>query len=352
MLFLPIVKLELQNTLNLGRGYVPPPQAFCADAATPKGSTDSMAVASSSDMQVLIPASMLVGEGPVWEASTGTFYCVDIPPGLVYRYRMDTGELSTWRHNASVGAVCPADDGSLVLATKNGFEILDPATGAIRPLHNPEPDLPENRMNDGKCDRRGRFWAGTMDRRESGVASGALYRLTATDGCTRHLQNIYISNGLDWSPDDSTLYYTDSLAHAIWKFDFDLDAGQLSNRRLFAHVPENTGLPDGLCVDAEGYIWSAHWNGARITRYAPDGSVDFILPTPFPCPSSCCFGGPDLDQLMVTSARIALTAEQLAQFPLSGSVFCCPTRVRGQRMSLYSTRGQSAPNVHASRREE
>src|SRR5487761_1416328 len=295
-----------------------------------------MPIASSSDFQVMIQAPMLVGEGPSWDADSGMLYCVDIPPGTVYRCEMNSGALTTWTHNVTVGAVCPATDGSLILATRHGFESLDPATGAITHWLNPEQDLPLNRMNDGKVDRRGRFWAGTMDDRETGVASGSLYCLDAQRRCTRHVPDVQVSNGLDWSPDDTVMYYSDSLARVIWAFDFDLDAGELSNQRVFANVPEDTGLPDGLSVDAEGFVWSAHWKGGRITRYAPDGRIDFVLSTPVPCPSSCCFGGPQLDQLIVTSARIALSAAELEAFPLSGSVFSCPVGVRGQHATLFS----------------
>jgi sugar lactone lactonase YvrE len=139
-----------------------------------------------------------------------------------------------------------------------------------------------------------------------------------------------ISNGLGWSPDDTRFYFTDSAARTIYVYDYDIDTGAIANRRVFAQLAEGVGTPDGLSVDSEGFVWSAHWDGWCITRYDPDGKVDRVLNLPVPRPTSCTFGGPNLDILYVTSARIRLSAHQLAEAPLSGGVFAIRAGVRGQ----------------------
>jgi sugar lactone lactonase YvrE len=144
------------------------------------------------------------------------------------------------------------------------------------------------------------------------------------------LDDIGVSNGLDWSPDGTTLYYTDSMRRLIWRFPFDMQSGTLGPREVFANVPQDQGCPDGLTVDAEGFVWSAHWNGWRVTRYDPDGRVERVLRLPVPRVTSLCFGGPDLDTLYMTSALIGLTSEQLLEAPLSGALFSCQPGVTGR----------------------
>jgi sugar lactone lactonase YvrE len=158
---------------------------------------------------------------------------------------------------------------------------------------------------------------------------GSLYRLDPDGGVTRMDEGFQVSNGLGWSPDNRHFYFTDSGQKRIYVYDFDLDRGLVANRRTFVQLPDGVGSPDGLAVDAEGFVWSAHWDGWCITRYDPDGKVDRVFNLPVPRPTSCAFGGPDLTTLFVTSARIRLSARQLAEAPLSGSVFAIQTGVRG-----------------------
>src|SRR5690606_20287098 len=158
---------------------------------------------------------------------------------------------------------------------------------------------------------------------------GRLWRLDP-DGRTYEMdRGFHVSNGLGWSPDDKTFYFTDTAKQTIYAYDFDLESGAIGNRRVFVTVPESEGKPDGLTVDAEGFVWSAHWDGWCVTRYDPEGKVERVINLPVPRPTSCVFGGPDLQTLFVTTARIRLSAAQLADAPLSGSVFAIDTGIKG-----------------------
>jgi sugar lactone lactonase YvrE len=167
-----------------------------------------------------------------------------------------------------------------------------------------------------------------VDRHDAG--QGALWRIDASGAAEKMDDGFHICNGLGWSPDDTRMYFTDSGKRKIWVYDYDIEAGRIRNRRLFAETTEETGVPDGLAVDSEGYVWSANWDGWSITRYAPDGQVDKIVSLPVPRPTSCAFGGPDMTTLYITTARIRLSASLLSEAPLSGSVLAVETGVRGQ----------------------
>jgi len=219
--------------------------------------------------------------------------------------------------------------GGMVLALQHGFATLDLEDGTVTTLHDPEPDQAGNRFNDGKCDAQGRFWAGTMDEEEK-VASGSLYRLDADLESQRIVEGVICSNGLGWSPDGGLMYYTDTRTHRIDVFDFDAATGDIANRRTFAEIPADHGVPDGLTVDAEGALWVACWGGWRVIRFAPDGLVDREVMMPVPQPTSCTFGGPSLSRLYVTSAKVGLDQAVLERAPKSGCIFAIDTETRGQ----------------------
>jgi L-arabinonolactonase len=270
-----------------------------------------------------------LGEGPVWSVDESALYWLDILGRQVHRLGDGEDQPHTWAVPEHIGclALRPRRS-SAVVALRTGFAILDLLDGSVLPFLDPEEHLPGNRFNDGKCDRRGRFWAGTMEYAEQQPA-GALYRLDADRTCTRMVERVVCSNGLGWSPDDRTMYYTDSAAAQIDAFDFHLDSGTISNRRLFISVPKTGGLPDGLTVDADGCVWGAVWDGWRVVRYTPDGRVDRVLDMPVPRATSVAFGGLELDRLYITSARTGLTEGQLAEAPLSGALFVVDVGVRG-----------------------
>ena len=211
-----------------------------------------------------------------------------------------------------------------MLAIGCGLHGFDPATGKLEPLLAVEPDLPDNRFNDGRCDRRGRLWIGTMDV-ELRRSSGSFYRIGADRSAARLFDGITVPNSTAFSPDDRTLYFSDTFRHAIWAFDFDIDGGAISNRRVFADLTARKGTPDGSCVDAQGYLWNAEYGHHHLVRYAPDGRVDRIVELPVTNPTCCCFGGDRLDTLYVTSAAQGLAAPA----PIEGALLALDVGVRG-----------------------
>ncbi len=268
----------------------------------------------------------ILGEGPVWSVDEQALYWVDIKRALLQRLSPKTGQHDTWKMPSEIGSYALRETGGAIVALRTGFAFFSFENGAIEPIFDPEADLPGNRFNDGKCDRQGRFWAGTMVESES-APNAAFYRLDADRSCRTMRTGVTVSNGLGWSPDNKIMYYTDSPTHNIYAYDFDLASGTISNERVFVH--DEDGFPDGLTVDSEGYVWSAKWNGWKVVRYAPDGSVDRVVKMPVQRPTSCMFGGPDLKQLYVTSASIDLSPEELVRQPLAGSVFVIETDVAG-----------------------
>jgi sugar lactone lactonase YvrE len=215
--------------------------------------------------------------------------------------------------------------GGYVLATKKGFAFWDPAHPELVYLGDPDPDQGEARFNDAKTDPQGRFWAGKM----SGQPENSLFRFDPDQSIHRMESGIAISNGMGWSPDQRVFYYTDSLARCIYAYDFQAQTGAIANRRIFATIPQDEGVPDGLTVDSEGFIWSARWGGWKIVRYAPDGSVEREITMPVELVTSCTFGGPDLDELYITSAWIDVKPEDRAAQPMAGDVFRLKTSVKG-----------------------
>ena len=298
-----------------------------------------MTVTDGRQVEIAVVCDAQLGESPLWSADEQALYWVDIKTPRLFRHDFATGETRVTTLPEAVGAIALRDGGGLVAAARSGFAHVDRDGKLSAPFCSPEEDRPGNRFNDGKCDRAGRFWAASMHDGETDP-SGSLYRLDGDGRCTRMEDGFVIGNGLGWSPDDRVFYFTDSVARRIHAYEFDIGSGAIANRRVFAAIPDDAGFPDGLCVDAEGHVWSAHWDGWRVTRYAPDGRIVEVVRMPVPRPTSCAFGGADLATLYVTSARVNLTAAELARSPLSGNVFAVRPAVRGLR----------EPAVAASRR--
>ena len=271
-------------------------------------------------IECVVRTRSLVGEGPVWDDRAQVVWWVDIKGLTLHRYDPATGTDRTWPMPSRLGTVQLRAGGGLVGAFKQGFALIDPETGAVTTLVDPEVHLPDNRFNDGGIDAAGRFWAGTMDDDEADP-TGHLYRLDPDGRVAAFETHFAITNGVDWSLDDRTLYFVDTLGGRIYAYDFDVATGGLGTRRLFAEVPAEAGHPDGLLVDAEDHVWGAHWGGGRLTRYRPDGSVERVVAIPAPQVTSACFGGPDLDILYVTSAAIGMDDEGLAAYPDAGGLF-------------------------------
>jgi sugar lactone lactonase YvrE len=266
------------------------------------------------------PAACILGEGPLWDEDGGFVWWVDIKAPALHRYRPAGGEVHRWDLPEPVGAAALRAKGGFLLALQRGFAFFDPQSGQLERLYDPEPHSPQNRLNDGKCDVLGRFWVGSMHDPEQDP-SGHLYRLDPDLDLERFDMGFVVTNGPAWSGDGQTFYFTDSAGRRIYAFDFDMAAGRLGARRLFVEVPPAEGHPDGQCVDAEDHVWTAHWNGGRVTRYRPDGTVERVVRLPVPLVTSCCFGGEDLSILYVTTARVGLKAAAIEAAPLSGGLF-------------------------------
>lgn len=261
-----------------------------------------------------------LGEGPLWDERTRRLYWVDIKAPAIWRYDPATGATRSWPMPHRIGAIALRQNGALVAALKPGFAFVDLDSNRIEIIARPEPDMPDNRLNDGACDAKGRFWAGSMDDMEK-APSGHLYRLNPDRTVARFEAGFVVTNGVRWSNDGKRLYFVDSAARTIWAYAFDMATGTPGSRELFAKLPDDEGYPDGLCVDAEDHVWSAHWAGARITRYRPDGAKDRVIEIPAPNVTSCCFGGEDFATLYVTTARVGVDGKALALAPQAGGVF-------------------------------
>ncbi|MDP8977412.1 MAG: SMP-30/gluconolactonase/LRE family protein [Actinomycetota bacterium] len=272
------------------------------------------------EVELAWDAGARIGEGPVWDGPLRTLVWLDIPRGLVHGWHHDDGPREPFAVGQPVGAVAPRASGGLVAAVRDGFAFLQPGSGRVSTIDDTESDRPGNRMNDGKCDPAGRFWAGTMALDER-PGAGALYRLDPDLRVERVLDGVTISNGLGWSPDGATMYYIDSPTGGVDAFDYDPDTGAVAGRRRLTDVAGPQGIPDGLTVDAEGCLWVAVFGGGRVQRHAPDGALLDTVTLPVTQVTSCAFGGPDLDELYITSARQGLSEEALRDQPHAGGLF-------------------------------
>jgi sugar lactone lactonase YvrE len=278
------------------------------------------------DIRLVVDAKNRLGEVPVWDVLEQALYWVDIEGKHLFRRDEANGAVRTWTFGERIGSFALRRQGGLVCAFASGFAFFDPDSETIDWIARPEAMIARNRFNDGKCDRAGRFWAGSMDDRLR-EHTGSLFRLDPDRGVHRMDGAIGCSNSLAWSPDDRTFYFADSQDRAIFAYDYDAASGAIANKRVFA-ISE-TGVPDGSTVDAEGFLWNAEWDGWRLTRYAPDGRVDRVVALPVQKPTSCMFGGPDLGTLYVTSAIWDLGRDALAAQPWAGGVLALDVGVRG-----------------------
>jgi sugar lactone lactonase YvrE len=293
--------------------------------------------ASVADAELVLDARAELGEGIVWDADLARLVWVDIMRGRVHRFDPASGFSEVREAGQPVGTAAPCADGSLVVATPAGFARLDFESGRLTLLAAVESDIPGNRMNDGACDPAGRLWAGTMAIDEQPEA-GSLYRLDPDGRVTPMISGVTISNGLAWSGDSRRMFYVDSPTQRIDVFDFDLAAGTIANRRPFASIDPEHGIPDGLTVDVDDGIWVALWGGGRLHRYTRDGVLDRVVRLPVTYPTRCAFGGTGLDELFVTSAWTAMTEDERAAQPHAGGIYRLRPGIRGRRATPFGTR--------------
>ncbi len=278
--------------------------------------------------ELVLDARAELGEGPVWDPRAQVLYWVDINGFAVHVFDPATGRDRSINVGQHVGTVVPRRSSGVLLALREGFAALDLETEQVTRLVNPEPD-PRTRFNDGKCDPAGRFWAGTMPL-ESRDPIGSLYRLDPDLSVQRMLTGVTVSNGIVWTADHATMYYIDTATRRVDAFDYDHASGAISNRRPAIEIPEHMGVPDGSTLDAEGMLWVAHFYGSRVTRWNPaSGELLGQIDVPVPNVTACAFGGADLDQLFITTARVAMDEAALEQHPQAGGLFMARPGPRG-----------------------
>lgn len=259
----------------------------------------------------------------MWDSRTHSLYWIDILKKRIYC----RGEVLIQLDDL-IGCIAPRKRGGLILADRVGFASLDLDSLKLTDLSAPGNEPSNNRFNDGKCDPRGRFLAGTMDMGESDPC-GSLYSFDGKS-ITKLLSHVTISNGMAWSPTYKTFYYIDTPTREVKAFDYDLDTGAIANPRLAVHVPAELGWPDGMTSDTNGHLWIAMWGGAQVTRWDPNtGRLLEQIPVPAKNVSSCIFGGTHRNELYLTSARKGLDQTTLEQYPLTGGVFRIQTGVEG-----------------------
>ncbi len=268
----------------------------------------------------------VLGEGPVWVERDAALYWVDIKGRQIFRLD-DRGKLDQWPTPYRVGSLAPRASGGFIAGTDRGIATLDLEGGRFEIAHHPEAHLPDNRFNDGKVDRHGRFWAGSMDDTEKD-ATGTLYRIDPGFRATRIDESYRVTNGPAFSPTGDLMYHNDSARRITYAFDLDGD-GNAANRRVFATYQDGEGYPDGMTVDAEGCLWIAFWDGWCVRRYSPAGECLRKIDVPVSKPTSCAFGGADLDRLYITSASIGLDEAALAVQPQAGGLFMGSPGARG-----------------------
>ena len=272
------------------------------------------------EVELVVDAHAVLGEGPIWNPVTEHLVWVDIMRSEVHQFDPITNIDSVIQIGRHVGTVVPRQCGGLVCAVDDGFVAVDD-DGQVTRLAHVEADIPTNRMNDGKCDSSGRLWAGTMPYDTVSPGVGALYRLDPDLSVHTMLRGITVSNGISWSLDDTLMYYIDSPTRHVDVFDFDADLGTISNRRVLIDMTGEIGVPDGMTVDAEGYLWVAIAGGGQVRRYAPDGRRDRVIKFPVSLTSACAFGGPHLTDLYVTSISLSLSSHDLEKQPHAGGLF-------------------------------
>jgi L-arabinonolactonase len=276
------------------------------------------------ELECVVEAKNTLGEGLFWNTQEQALYWLD-SQGQPKIQRLDpkTGAVRHWTMPDEIGSMVFRDKGGIIAGLKSGFYLIELDTDGDRAtlelLHDPEPDFPDNRLNDGKCDRAGRYWCGSLD--NTGGENGRLYRVDHDLSVHCMETGVTISNGIAWSPDDKTMYYASTRADVCWAYDFDLASGAIANRRTFIDTTDMAGKVDGATVDADGGYWCALVGGWAIGHFDPDGRLIETYPFPVEHPTMCSFGGPGLDILYITSTRKFLTPEMAKEQPHAGALF-------------------------------
>lgn len=286
--------------------------------------------------QLLLDTRSPLGEGPLWDTDRKVLWWIDILERLVQCYNPADESNQTWDIGQMPGTLVRAQDDRLVVAAEKGFLYFDPATGTTETITDPEPEYPEHRFNDGKCDPAGRLWAGTMPICEEG-ATGAMYCLHADGHAPPMATDYAIPNGIAWNADATIMYHIDSPTRRIDAWDFDCATGAINNRRPIYHVTQEGAFPDGMATDVEGKLWLALWGGWGVVRLDPETGEELDrLELPVSQVSACAFGGENMDELYITSARKNLGPEALENEPHAGSLFKARLGIQGLPFTRFA----------------
>jgi sugar lactone lactonase YvrE len=282
------------------------------------------------EVEHILEVRNVIGEGPVWHSQEGFLYWVNfIEQYQVLRFSPQTRRLEVFETGIPVMALAIRKAGGFIAATAKGISTWDTERKTFEPLCDPLAGRVGHRFNDAATDFQGRFWVGTLNDANPKGPDGELFCVQG-DGSYRLMdKNITVANGIGWSPDRKVMYFTDSFRYSIYAYDYAAETGTISNRKTFVQTPPDAGIPDGLTVDSEGFVWSAYCGGWKVVRYNPEGKVDREYRLPVANPTSCAFGGKRLDELYITSAHLGLSKQEKEQYPQSGDLFCLKAGVPG-----------------------
>jgi sugar lactone lactonase YvrE len=289
------------------------------------------------NLRVAVETRDSLGESVFWHAGEQALYWIDFYGPVLHRWNPVSGVRNDWTIPGSqvVGSAVPANNGRVLLALDSGLHVFDPEDGSTRFFADPNGGRPGIGYNDAKVDRAGRYWIGTYDTEER-EPRGILY-CVASDGTASVADSGYmVCNGPAFSPKGRILYFSDTAGSRLLAYDLDLDTGRPGKARLFSRISADDGLPDGLTVDREGFLWCAHYGGGRVTRFAPDGDIDRTIELPVPYVTSCCFGGPSLETLYITTARSGMDTAALTASPSAGALFAIEPGVQGLPDRVFS----------------
>lgn len=286
-------------------------------------------------VQCVLKTTAQIGESPVWCAEEQALYWIDIAEPAIHRFNPTSGATRCWKMPAEIGSIGLCEQGGAVVAMRNGFHLFDFKQSELRFIGDPESHLIMTRFNDGKVSPDGRFWTGTMDDREDKQPIGALYRLDPDLTWHRKVLGLSGSNGLAWSPDGRTMYHSDSKIGTIHAYDYDMNTGEATNRRIFARQTVHSGRPDGAATDIEGYYWSAGVTLGVLNRWSPEGRLVKQIELPCSAPTMPCFGGTDLRTIYITSLTKGQSEEKLSAKPLSGGLFSLHVEVAGVPVAKF-----------------
>jgi L-arabinonolactonase len=277
-------------------------------------------------VQLVVDGRHELGEGVLWCERTQSVFWTDIHASRLWNHHPQSGATRSWAMPERLCCLAfTANAGRLLLGLESRLAFFSLDTGAIAPICEVEPDLPTTRLNDGRCDRQGRFVFGTLNEDPAREAIASFYRLNADLTLERlALPGIAISNSICFSPDGSLMYHCDTLQNRIMCCDYDARSGAVANQRMFADLAGQPGSPDGSTVDADGFVWNAQWGGSRVVRFAPDGGIDRIVDIPTEQPSCVAFGGADFGTLYVTTAHEGMSPDKRAADVLAGALLAVP----------------------------